>query len=122
MGGQQVFISYNSRDAVLVEPVVAALKARGIALWIDQERILPDQPWLTALEQALRDCTAAAVLVGPNAIGPVQQQEMGVALSQARNADKPVIPVLLPGAERNAAVACEAAPHWDAALPAFERA
>jgi len=98
MGGQQVFISYNSRDAALVEPVVAALKARGIALWIDQERILPGQPWLPALEQALRDCTAAAVLVGPNAIGPVQQQEMGVALSQARNADKPVIPVLLPGA------------------------
>jgi tetratricopeptide (TPR) repeat protein len=38
------------------------------------------------------------VLVGPNAIGPVQQQELGVALSQARNAGKPVIPVLLPGA------------------------
>ncbi len=98
MGGQQVFISYNSRDAALVEPVVAALQARGIALWIDQEQILPGQPWLPALEQALRDGTAAAVLVGPNAIGPVQQQELGVALSQARNAGKPVIPVLLPGA------------------------
>lgn len=99
MGERRVFISYNSHDADLVAPVVAALKARGIALWIDQEQILPGQPWLPALEQALRDCTAAAVLVGPNAIGPVQQQELGVALSQARNAGKPAIPVLLPGAD-----------------------
>jgi len=40
----QVFISYNRQDAIAVAPLVAALKARGVALWIDQEQILPGRP------------------------------------------------------------------------------
>lgn len=50
MGAGRVFISYNSRDAALGAPVVAALRQRGVALWIDQEEILAGQPWLPALE------------------------------------------------------------------------
>ncbi|WP_295385102.1 TIR domain-containing protein [uncultured Thiodictyon sp.] len=98
MPDAQVFISYNSNDAALAAPVVAALKARGIRVWIDHEQVLPGQPWLPAIEQAITGCTAVAVLLGPHGLGPVHAQEMAAALSLARNQAKPVIPVLLAGA------------------------
>jgi hypothetical protein len=81
------------RDAALVEPVVTVLKARGIALRIDQEHLLTGESWRPALEQAFLDCTAAAVLVGP-----VRREKMDVAQSQARKVVIRVLPVRLPGA------------------------
>ncbi len=84
----QVFISYNSRDAALAAPVVAALQARGIRVWIDQEQLLPGRAWLPAVEQAITGCGAVAVLLGPNGLGPVHSEEMTVALSLARTQGK----------------------------------
>jgi hypothetical protein len=86
------------RDAALVEPVVTVLKARGIALRIDQEHLLTGESWRPALEQAFLDCTAAAVLVGPHGVGPVRREKMDVAQSQARKVVIRVLPVRLPGA------------------------
>ncbi len=40
----------------------------------------------------------AAVLVGPNGLGPWQRMEMRACLAQFVEHRKPVIPVLLPGA------------------------
>ena len=91
----RVFISYNSKDRALALPLVEALKARGIEPWIDQEQLPPGKTWLPLLEQGLTDCTAVVVLLGPNGIGPVQQEEVSAALGQARREGKPVIPVLL---------------------------
>ncbi len=48
-------------------------------------------PWLKTLETGLTAAPAVAALVGPAGLGPVQEQEMAVALSQARGQGKRVI-------------------------------
>jgi tetratricopeptide (TPR) repeat protein len=98
MAQHPVFISYNSLDAHLALPVAEALKARGINPWLDQWHLPPGRPWLKVVETGLTASDAVAVLIGPNGLGPVQEEEMAVALEQARRSGKPVIPVLLPGA------------------------
>jgi hypothetical protein len=98
MAHAQVFISYNRTDAALAAPPVTALKALGIRVRIDREQLPPGRPWRPAGGQALLGCTAVAVLIGPNGLDPVHEQEMAAALSRARASGEPVIPVLLPGA------------------------
>lgn len=94
-----VFISYHSQDRHLALPLAETLRAQDLDPWFDLWHLPPGQNWLKALEAGIDACGAVAVLVGPNGLGPVQYEEMAVALDQARRAGKPVIPVLVGGVD-----------------------
>ena len=98
MPKHQVFVSYNSRDAALAHPVAQAMKDRGLNPWLDHWDIPLGRPWQPVVDAGLAACTAVVVLLGPNGLGPVQGDEVNLALELARRQGKPVIPVLLPGA------------------------
>src|SRR5262245_23956723 len=99
-GAFDVFLSYHWRDHPRVEAIAHWLRNRGLQAFLDRWYLTAGQPWPEALEQALGNCRAVAVLVGPGEMGPWQQREKDLALErQGREAGFPVIPVLLPQAD-----------------------
>lgn len=95
-----VFLSYHWRDREPVERIARSLRDQGLKPFLDRSYLVPGRPWPQALEQTLASCRAVAVCIGPGEMGPWQQRESNFALDrQGRNADFPVIPVLLPGSD-----------------------
>ena len=95
-----VFLSHNSKDKPAVRQLGEELKARGLAVWLDEWELVPGRPWQEAIEEIVRTTCAAAVLVGKDGIGPWQDREMRGCLSEFADRRLPVIPVLLPGARK----------------------
>ncbi|MBK8174037.1 MAG: TIR domain-containing protein [Rhodospirillales bacterium] len=91
-----VFFSYATRDHLAVEAAARALTDRGFSVFLDRWYLVPGQPWPRALEQTLGACSAVAVFIGDDGLGPWQQRERDLALDrQGREPGFPVIPVLL---------------------------
>ena len=96
-----VFLSYNSRDKPSVERLARLLREQGITTWLDSSDLVPGAPWQPAIETALAECAACAVMIGPAGLGAWQHEEMRMAIDrQVSERRCRVIPVLLPGAER----------------------
>jgi hypothetical protein len=92
-----VFLSHNSDDKPVVREIAAALRARGLRPWLDEDELIPGRPWQEALEQIIESCATAAILVGPSGFGPWQTPEMRACISEFVEREIPVLPVLLPG-------------------------
>jgi CHASE2 domain-containing sensor protein len=95
--GFDVFLSHNGKDKPAVRELAAALRARGLRPWLDEEELVPGRPWQEALEAIITRASTAAVLTGADGLGPWEEMEMRACLSQFVERKKPVIPVLLPG-------------------------
>ncbi len=93
-----VFLSHNGKDKPAVRELKGLLAGQGVSAWVDEEQLRPGLPWQKLLEQAIRTSASVAVLVGQDGIGPWEDEEMRAALTLAVNDQRPVIPVLLPGA------------------------
>jgi len=94
-----VFLSHNGDDKPVVEVLAQSLAQSGIRPWLDIWNLVPGDPWQEAIEEALDACQTVAVFLGPNGIGPWQNEEMRSALEdRVRDKSRRVIPVLLPGA------------------------
>ena len=95
------FLSYNSQDRPAVREVAERLKGERLELYLEEWELAPGREFQPALAEALRDSKTCVVFLGPNGLGPWQKQELQVAIDRrARDEAFPVIPVLLPGAER----------------------
>lgn len=92
-----VFLSHNGRDKVIVRELAEALQARGLDAWLDEWELVPGRPWQQAIEEVITTTRAAAVLVGPDGLGPWEEPEVRACLEEAVRRSMPVIPVLLPG-------------------------
>ena len=98
-----VFLSHSSVDKPRVEELARRLKQAGIEPFLDKWNLIPGQPWQEALEEALSQSAACAVIIGSGPFGPWQHEEMRAALEHRVSGSRgkfPVIPVLLPAAER----------------------
>jgi formylglycine-generating enzyme required for sulfatase activity len=93
-----VFLSHNSRDKPAVRELARRLVERDIRVWLDEEQLVPGRPWQELLEEGIGRSETGAVLVGKDGLGPWENLETRALLSQAVEARKPVIPVLLPNA------------------------
>lgn len=95
-----VFLSHNSRDKEAVEHLARRLEDEAqIRPWLDKWNLVPGEPWQEALELALDSSRTCAVFLGPEGVGPWQNEEMRAALQErVSRSDFRVIPVLLPGA------------------------
>ncbi len=94
-----VFLSHHAADQPAVEAIARLLRAADLAPFLDRWHLVPGDPWMEAIEEALVSSETVAVFVGPSGIGPWQNEEMRVALYDSATRGKRVIPVLLPGAD-----------------------
>jgi len=94
-----IFLCHNWDDKPAVRALAQQLRERGLRPWLDEHELRPGLPWQRALEDVIQRIPTAAVIVGSR-IGPWQDQELAAFLRQFVRRHCPVIPVLLPGAER----------------------
>jgi GTPase SAR1 family protein len=94
-----VFLCHNWDDKPAVRRLAQQLRDRGLRPWLDERELRPGMPWQGAVEKQIQDIPAAVVVVG-STVSPWQDQELGAFLRQFVRRRCPVIPVLLPGAER----------------------
>lgn len=40
-----VFLSHNSKDKPAVRELAEKLRARGLAVWVDESELTPGRPW-----------------------------------------------------------------------------
>ena len=97
--GFDVFLSHNSEDKPVVRELAKLLRTRGIRPWLDEERLTPGRVWQEEMAEALNACTTVAVLLGRAGFGDWEKEETYVALNDATDRKKFVIPVLMPGHE-----------------------
>jgi len=99
-----VFLSHNSADKPAVEELAQRLSRDGMRPWLDKWNLIPGEPWQDAIERALQRCATCAVFIGTSGTGPWQNEEMRAAIDRRVRESSSrfrVIPVLLPGAERD---------------------
>jgi hypothetical protein len=94
-----VFLCYNSGERVAAKTIGEELKTRAILPWLDEWNLRPGFPWQDALEEQIKTIKAAAVLVGPDGVGPWQNRELAAFIRKFVARRCPVIPVLLKGLE-----------------------
>jgi hypothetical protein len=92
-----VFLCHVSPGKPAIKHIGAQLKARGLLPWLDEWNLVPGRAWQDVLEGLLGRIKAAAVFLGPGGRRPWQDQEIHALLRQFALADKPLIPVVLPG-------------------------
>jgi hypothetical protein len=94
-----VFLAHNSGDKPAVEELARVLRdERRLKVWFDVWKLRPGLSWQKGMEDGIRGSKSGAVLVGRDGIGPWENEEMEVLLELAVREQRPVIPVLLPGA------------------------
>ncbi|MDQ7033988.1 MAG: toll/interleukin-1 receptor domain-containing protein [Anaerolineae bacterium] len=62
-----VFISHSSKDNDIVRKLGDDLRTNGIPVWIDFEAIEDGSRWLQRIEQGVRDCAAAVIVMSAGA-------------------------------------------------------
>ncbi len=94
-----VFLSYNSEDKPVVRELKRLLAAKGRTVWFDEDELQPGIPWQELLEIGIRSSRSVVVVIGKDGLGPWENEEMRAALMLAVDNKRPVIPVLMPGAQ-----------------------
>jgi hypothetical protein len=98
-GDFDVFLCHNDADKPIVRWVAERLREHDILPWLDEDELPPGRSWQEELEQQIERINAAAVFMGPEGLGPWQNREMRALLNEFEVRQRPVIPVLLPGAD-----------------------
>ncbi|MCB9523933.1 MAG: toll/interleukin-1 receptor domain-containing protein [Myxococcales bacterium] len=97
-----LFLAHNSLDKPVVRDIVEQLKLRGVPVWYDEAQLAGGYDWVGCINQAIDACTGYAVCFGRHPMGPVQAHELSAILATAMRNQRPVVPVLLPGAKLGA--------------------
>src|SRR5512140_3679428 len=89
----EVFLSHASSDKPVVERIALRLREAGVTPWLDQWNLVPGTPWQPAIEEALAECAAVAVFIGPNGLAPWHHEELRAAIDRrVKETSLPVIP------------------------------
>ena len=86
------FLSYSRADQQFALRFATDLRAREVAIWIDQLDIRPSERWDRAIERAVRDCCGMVVILSPRS---VESDNVADEISYAIDRGKPVLPVMI---------------------------
>lgn len=77
-----VFLSYAHADAEKALRLYSDLTRAGVDVWLDQESLLPGQPWKPAIEKAIRDTRYFVALLSATSVSRrgYVQKELIIAL------------------------------------------
>jgi hypothetical protein len=91
-----VFISCHSADVPWVARLKAALRRRGISVWLDRDEIRPGDLFVDALERRINQSGAVALVVSAESMrsGRVRE-EYARAMTLSAGGSMRLIPILL---------------------------
>ncbi|HXQ34985.1 MAG TPA: TIR domain-containing protein, partial [Anaerolineales bacterium] len=94
-----VFLSCNGMDEPTVEEIARRLQQQyDLKCWLDKWDLIPGNPRIDDIAQALERCRTFAVFLGLSQLDPWENEQMRIAIDiRARDPARRVIPVLLPG-------------------------
>jgi hypothetical protein len=101
-----IFLSHHSSDKPWVIALKAALTARGVKVWLDQDEIRPGDLYIDALERGVELSRCVAVVISPRSLKSrwvKEEYSRALQLFNSRERDVRIIPCLI----------------QDAALPGF---
>jgi hypothetical protein len=101
MTEQRLFISHANEDSAVADRIVAYLETRGVPCWISSRDIPPRAIYADAITEAMRACSACAVLLSA---ASNQSKAVKRELELASHYDKPFIPIRLDASEPAAGV------------------
>ena len=93
-----VFLSYSSVDKPWAIKLKDDLLSYKVSVWLDKDEIRPGDLFAEALEQALDNCRAVALIVSPEAIssGWVKEEYYrALSLAKTKRTSVQIIPVIL---------------------------
>jgi tetratricopeptide (TPR) repeat protein len=95
-----VFISYSRSDAKAAEILASYLSEAGVPVWLDHWELAAGERWEESVKSAILSASAVIVCIGTSGVSQWQRGETSIALQLEATASrsKPLIPVLLPGA------------------------
>jgi len=73
----KIFISYAREDYEVAKQLYDFLLSRGQEPWLDREKLIPGQKWVSAIQSAIRESHFFIALLSPNSIekrGYVQKE------------------------------------------------
>src|SRR6476620_1451242 len=91
-GAPYAFVSYASADRERVLPVVAALRAAGVPVWLDEQGIAGGENYAREIADAIKGAAAFLLLASPAAVASRNvRQEVALAWRYER----PYVPLRL---------------------------
>src|ERR1700733_14194076 len=96
-----VFLCHNAADSAQVEEIAKRLAREQISVWLDRFNLIPGEKFTEKIQEALDACTSIAIFIGQTGRGPYQNEEFEYALNVRGVQGTRIIPVLLPGTNRN---------------------
>lgn len=91
----KIFMSYSRRDGAYADQLFRALSGLHVSGFLDQADIASGASWRGEIKEAIRNADAVVVLLSENSVqSNFVMAEVGVAWSL----EKPIIPVIPPGA------------------------
>jgi len=95
----QVFLSYSRRDEETMRLIAKFLRAQGIKVWVDNEKLIPGTPiWEDEVEKAIRNAVAIVVILSPDS---KSSEWVKREMTMADQHQKRVFPVLVRGDENS---------------------
>lgn len=96
------FLSHNSEYKPIVEKIGQWLEKKAkMKVFLDKWNLIPGDPWQEEIEVALDQSKSCVVFLGPNGIGPWQNEEMRSAIDdRVTKQSIRVVPVILPRAKK----------------------
>ena len=89
--GCDLLLLYSAEESSAAGELAASLEGRGVRLFASRD-------WESQIESLLASAHAVAALVGPEGGAPWQRPELAACLELFAGEDRPLVPVLLPGA------------------------
>lgn len=97
--GSHLFISYSRRDEKVMRRLVVFLRAQGIKVWVDNEKLVPGTPiWEEEIEKAITRAFAIIVILSPDS---KNSEWVRREVTMADQFDKRVFPLLVSGTEED---------------------
>jgi len=93
----QVFLSYSRKDEEPMRLIAKFLRAQGIKVWVDNEKLIPGTPiWEDEVEKAIRNAVAIVVILSPDS---KNSEWVKREMTMADQHQKRIFPVLVRGDE-----------------------
>jgi hypothetical protein len=86
------FLSYSRSDERFALRLANDLRARGVAMWVDQLDIRPSEHWDRAIERAVAACSGLVVVLSPRSVA---SDNVADEISFAIDNGKSVLPVMI---------------------------